>query len=133
MVFSSVVPEALKTAYDVFKFSPGVVVGDRLIISGQMGVNPDLSVPVSLEDEIATAFTYIGLILEEAGTDFDHVVELQSYHVSSSLMADVGVFNMVRARFMKEPHCAWSTFGVDKLLIPGGRVEIRAEAIIPSG
>jgi enamine deaminase RidA (YjgF/YER057c/UK114 family) len=131
MTFEIVVPDELKTAYEVFKFSPGVIVRDRLIMSGQIGVNPDLSVPESLEEELENAFSYIGLILSKCDLTFADVAELQSFHVTTSLMADVQVFNAVRSRFMSEPHCAWTTVGVESLLIPGARVEIRAQAVFP--
>lgn len=130
MRFQSIVPEALRPAYDVFGFSPGVKSGNRVIISGQIGANPDLTIPEALEDEVRQAFRYIELILTEAGATFDDVLNMTSYHRGVALTEAASVFGRVKAEFMSEPHCAWSTVGVDELLLPGARLEVTVEAEI---
>jgi enamine deaminase RidA (YjgF/YER057c/UK114 family) len=130
MRFESIVPELLKPAYDVFGFSPAMRTGNEIFFSGQIGVNPDLSVPAELEVEVDQAFQYLGVILEACGGTFDDVIEITSYHVADNLMHDANVLKAVKARYMSEPHCAWTTVGVSALLIPGARVEIRARAIL---
>ena len=44
-IFTPVVPEGMETYYDDYQFSPAVRCGDLLIISGQLGFDPDGSLP----------------------------------------------------------------------------------------
>ncbi len=60
------------------RYSQGVVHGSgrRLLISGQVGVRPDGSVPASLKDQIDQAFMNFMAVLREAGMGPEHVVKI---------------------------------------------------------
>ena len=130
MSFTPVVPEPFKMASEVFAFSPAVRVGDRLIISGQIGIGGDMTMPEDLEQEFRNVFAALDVILAEAGASFDQVVELQCFHVTDTLAEDFALFNKVRADFIKGAHPSTTTVAVEGLIIPGARVEVRAEAYL---
>ena len=46
--FRTVVPEAMKTNYDVFHFAPATVIDNRVYASGQIGIGPDGKSPENL-------------------------------------------------------------------------------------
>jgi enamine deaminase RidA (YjgF/YER057c/UK114 family) len=62
-------------------FSQAVKIGNRVEISGHCGWNDDLQIPASLEQEIVQAFYNIKRTLITAGTKWNHVVHVKSYHV----------------------------------------------------
>lgn len=130
--FVPVVPASMRFFCDDYGFSPAVRSGNNLIISGQLGVNADLTVPAELEAEVRQAFERIGMILQHAGAGFENIVELQSFHMSDNMSVDNQVFIRVRAEFIPGPHPAWTSYGIRSLALPDARVEIKALAVLPN-
>jgi 2-iminobutanoate/2-iminopropanoate deaminase len=73
-------------------YSPGILVGNTLYISGQLGRDPVTSqlVPGGIEAETRQAMANIRKVLQAAGMDFRHVVSVNVFLASFS---DFGVFN----------------------------------------
>ena len=118
-----VLPPQDQNSYDNFHFAPGVRSSGLLICSGQLGTNPDGSIPNSPEDEFRNAWAAVGRILEEAGLSYDNIVESTTYHVG--LQEHLGAFMKVRDEVISKPWPAWTAIGITELAIPGARVEIR--------
>ena len=72
----------------------------------------------------------IGRLLAVEGATPADIVALDSFHVSKDLVADLLVFNEVRAQYMQAPHPAWTAIGVAALGIPGGRAEVKVTAFL---
>ena len=121
-----VLPPQDQNSYDNFHFAPGVRSSGLLICSGQIGTNPDGSIPDSPEDEFRNAWAAVGRILEEAGLSYDNIVESTTYHVG--LQEHLGAFMKVRDEVISEPWPAWTAIGITELAISGARVEIRVLA-----
>ena len=121
-----VLPPQDQNSYDNFHFAPGVRSSGLLICSGQLGTNPDGSIPDSPEDEFRNAWAAVGRILEEAGLSYDNIVESTTYHVG--LQEHLGAFMKVRDEVISKPWPAWTAIGITELAIPGARVEIRVLA-----
>ena len=121
-----VLPQQDQNSYDNFHFAPGVRSSGLLICSGQIGTNPDGSIPDSPEDEFRNAWAAVGRILEEAGLSYDNIVESTTYHVG--LQEHLGAFMKVRDEVISEPWPAWTAIGITELAISGARVEIRVLA-----
>ena len=123
MSIDPVVPESGKAAYKHFHFSQAVKSGGLLVCSGQIGTNPDHSVPESAEDEFRKAWQSVEEVLKEAGLGFEDIIEYTSYHVN--LGKNMKAFMKVRDEVLSEPWPAWTAIGISELFIPGARVEIR--------
>ena len=130
MPFETIVPEPFRMASETFAFSPAVRAGDWLIVSGQVGIGADMTMPEDLEAEFRNVFAALGLILDEAGASFDDIVELQCFHVTDTLAEDLALFNKVRGEYITGPHPATTTLGVESIIIPGARIEVRAQAYL---
>jgi enamine deaminase RidA (YjgF/YER057c/UK114 family) len=123
MSIDTVVPESGKSAYNHFHFSQAVKSGGLLVCSGQIGTNPDHSLPESAEDEFRNAWQSVGEVLKEAGLGFEDIIEYTSYHIN--LGKDMRAFMKARDEVLSEPWPAWTAIGISELYVPGARVEIR--------
>ena len=130
MTFKPIVPPPFEMAAEVFAFSPAVRFGDHLIISGQIGISEDMTMPEDLETEFHNVFAAIKTVLDEAGASFDDIVELQCFHGTGTLAEDLALFNKVRADYIKGAHPSTTTVAVESLIIPDARVEVRAQAYL---
>jgi enamine deaminase RidA (YjgF/YER057c/UK114 family) len=126
MSIDTVVPESGKSAYKHFHFSQAVKSGGLLVCSGQIGTNPDHSLPESAEDEFQNAWQSVGEVLKEAGLGFEDIIEYTSYHVN--LGNNIQAFMKARDEVLSEPWPAWTAIGISELAVPGVRMEIRVIA-----
>jgi 2-iminobutanoate/2-iminopropanoate deaminase len=97
-------------------FSPGILAGDTLYISGKGDQLPDGQHPPTFEAQVRQALRNVETTLTQAGLDFRHVV---MSHVFLDKQENLEVTNKVYKEFFKagdEPACA--TVFVD--WIPGG-------------
>ena len=107
-------------------FSPGILVGDTLYISGQIGRDlKTQQVPSDFETEVQTCLDNIGIILKAAGMTFQNVVAVQVYLTDMDLFARM---NKVYASVIKEPRPSRTTVGVTKLALPNAHIEITVTA-----
>jgi enamine deaminase RidA (YjgF/YER057c/UK114 family) len=153
----TIVPAALRGVYEQWRFAPAVVSNGMIYCSGIIGTSPGGETPANLsgglagatattadadaplaalqavrdpEAQFATAFEALRSILNEAGADLSDIVEITSYHVE--IGRHMETFMRVWARYLKEPYPAWTAIGASELIVPGGLVEIRAIAAVPS-
>ena len=110
-------------------YSPGIVAGNFVFVSGQAGRDPSTGVlPDGVEAQTEQALRNIESILKAAGSSLAHVVRCGVF------LVDIGEFpkmNAVYARAFGSHRPARTTVEVSDL--PGGglRVEIDAIAIVP--
>ena len=128
MSIETIVPESGKSAYKNFHFSQAVKSGGLLVCSGQIGTNPDYSIPENVEDEFRNAWKAVAEVLKEAGLGFEDIIEYTSFHVN--LGEHIQAFMKIRDEVLSEPWPAWTAIGITALAIPGARVEIRVIAQI---
>jgi enamine deaminase RidA (YjgF/YER057c/UK114 family) len=128
-----VVTDEWKETIERAHYSPAVRVGDLVILSGVLARVPDHNVggPAPTEDEMRAAFTAsmqaIGRILEAAGTDWDHVAEIQTFH--TDMPGQIGVFGEVKDRFIKAPYPAWTAIDIDRMGPADAITEIKITAV----
>ena len=107
-------------------FSPGILVGDTLYVSGQIGQNLKThTVPDDFETEVKTCLDDIGIILKAGGMSFDDVVSVQIYLTDMDLFARM---NTVYAGVFKAPRPSRTTVGVTKLANAKAHIEITVTA-----
>ena len=110
-------------------FSPGVLVGNTLYISGHLGRDPATSrlVTGGVERETRQALANIREVLRAAGMDFSHVTSVTAYIASFD---DFAKFNAIyRESFPTDPP-ARATVQVAGLN-DGARVELQMIAVKP--
>jgi enamine deaminase RidA (YjgF/YER057c/UK114 family) len=114
----------MRKIHDDWGFSQAIVAGDTVHVSGLViGAPRDGS---SLQAAYERGFNQIGDILKRAGSSWDDVVEITSYHtdVTTQMPAIIEVKN----RFVKAPFPAWTAVEVSRLIPDRGITEIKVTA-----
>jgi 2-iminobutanoate/2-iminopropanoate deaminase len=106
-------------------FSPGILVGDTLYVSGNTGTDPKTGkLPAEFEAEVRQTLENIGTVLKKAKMDYANVVSVQVF------LTDMDLFQRMNAVYMtyfKEPRPVRTTVGISRLA-GGAHVEINAIA-----
>lgn len=107
-------------------FSPGILMGDTLYVSGQVGQDlKTKDIPADFETEVKTCFADIGLVLKAAGMSFDNVVSVQVYLTDMDLFPRM---NAVYATVFNSPRPTRTTVGVTKLASAKAHMEVTVTA-----
>ena len=110
-------------------YSPAMIVGNLVFVSGQAGRDPvTLHTPPDVEAQTEQTIKNIAAILQAAGTDLSHVVRCGVF------LVDIGEFqkmNGVYSRMFGSHRPARTTVAVSALPGDGLRVEIDAVAVLP--
>ena len=118
-----------RSMFQAFGYSAAVRAGDFLYVSGQIGLNPDGSLPPDAETQIVNAFERLQAVLAAAGAEFADIVELVTYHVG--LQQQRAAFFEIKGRYIKAPFPAWTMLEIAGLARPGLLIEIKAVAYKP--
>ena len=111
-------------------YSPGIVVGNLVFVSGQSGREPGTgNIEPGVEAQTEQVLENIAAILEAAGSNLAHVVRCGVFLVD---MGEFQKMNAVYARVFGDHRPARTTVEVSGLPGPGLRVEIDAIAIVPA-
>lgn len=116
-------PEA-RAFQEQYGFSDAVIHGDTVYLSGVVA-----GTPASAGDAVATydrAFARIGAILARAGSSWDDVIEITTFHVD--IDASLPAFSEAKNRYVKAPFPTWTAIGVRRLYEPTATVEIKVVA-----
>lgn len=108
-------------------YSPAVIVGDVVYVSGQGPLNPETKAIVEGDIEVQTKRTLdnVKLALEAAGCSMDDCVKL-TVHLSD--IANFAAFNKIYMTYFTKPFPARTT--VQSVLHGHIRIEIDAIAVI---
>lgn len=117
------------TIFKKFGYSPAVRAGDFIYVAGQIGLNPDGSMPENDEGQIVNAFGRLKIVLADAGASLDDIVELVSYHVG--LQGHLARFVEIKNGYIREPFPTWTILEIAGLARPGLVIEIKAVAYAP--
>ncbi|MDJ0626718.1 MAG: RidA family protein [Rhodobacter sp.] len=126
-----IIPPGMENIYDTYHYAPGILVGDTLYLSGQVGRNEALDVVEGTEAQFAQAFENVGKVLKAAGATFDDVVELETWFADD--MADLKTFMAVKDRYFANRFPTWTGFAVKGFSMPGILVEIKCKAVLGLG
>jgi enamine deaminase RidA (YjgF/YER057c/UK114 family) len=114
-----------------FQYSAAVKAGGLIFVAGQVGLEPDGSVPADPERQHVNVFERLKIVLEAAGSSLDDLVEIVSYHVD--LPNHLAGFIKVKERYLKAPYPTWTILGVAALARPELKIEVRAVAVARDG
>ena len=115
-----------KSIFEKFEYSAAVKVGGLVFVAGQIGLNPDGTVPPDAEAQYVNAFERLRVVMEAAGTSLENLVEIVTYH--TDLSTGLRSFMEVKQRFVKAPFPTWTIIGVAALARPELKIEIKAVA-----
>lgn len=121
----AIVPAGLEWAVDSMHFSPAVVDGDRIWLSGVLAVQKEPG-EAGMEAAITAAFEEIQLVLLAAGSDWDQVLDITTFHVDLPSQRDL--IHRVKDRYIKAPYPTWTAIGVEALWLENAITEIRVVA-----
>ncbi|MDX1444240.1 MAG: Rid family hydrolase [Gammaproteobacteria bacterium] len=125
-----IIPERWQQTYEEWAYAPAVRTGNRLVLSGVPAAGPG-----GVEKQVERAYAVIDGLLNEAGFDRSHIIELTTFHVVSNteeLTANLMEYEKAHKRYFEgHAYPAWSAVGVTALLSPGATVEIRVVAERP--
>jgi len=117
-------PPGRDAAHQQWGFAEAVTHGDTIYLSGVVaglwGDNTDPSVAYE------RAFQQIADILKRAGSSWDEVIEMTTYH--TDLPSQLDAFVKVKAQYVTAPYPAWTAIDVDRLVPDKGLVEIKVVA-----
>ena len=123
-----IVPEGLENIVERFRYAPGILIGNTLYCSGQVGRDEDLILIEEPEAQFEQCFQNLDKILTAAGFTFADVVEMETWF--THFPDDLKFFRDVKNRWITGPiFPTWTALGVASLSTPGMRLEIRIKAI----
>ena len=105
-------------------YSPGIVSGEFLYVSGMGAATPDQQLPKDEEGQFRQCFENVKAVVEHAGLTMEHVVYVQVYLTNYS---DEGPLNRVWKQYFPKAPPARSTIGVSQL--KNTPIEISAVAV----
>ncbi|KNF09430.1 RutC family protein [Gottschalkia purinilytica] len=109
-------------------YSQGIIAGNMIFTSGQLGMNPETGeiVNTSIEDETRQSLENLKAILSEAGASLNNVVKTTVFIKDMNQFA---LINQVYSEYFSEHKPARSCVEVARLP-KDGNVEIEAVAIL---
>ena len=118
-------PQLTDTPTSHLPFSPAVVVGDLIFISGQASVDgAGKIIADTFEGEFRRSIENVRLVLEAAGSDLAHVVQTRNYVRDA---ADLPLYNQLYREYFPAPCPARTT--ITNCLPPELKYEIEAVAV----
>jgi enamine deaminase RidA (YjgF/YER057c/UK114 family) len=112
---------------DQWGFADAVVSGDTVYLSGVVaGLRPG---ETNLQAAYDRAFQQIGKILERAGTSFDDVIDITSFH--TDLKSQMPAIVAAKSKYIHAPPPAWTAIQVVRLIPDSGITEIKIVARLP--
>ena len=101
--------------------------GDRVWVSGMVGIDPMGYIPAETLDQFETAMRNLDSVLREAGGKREHIVKVTIFLTN---IGDRSIINPVRQRYFGKDRPASTLVEVSKLVLPELKVEIEAEAVV---
>jgi 2-iminobutanoate/2-iminopropanoate deaminase len=111
----------------VSHYCHGVRAGDRLWISGMVGVAADGSIPEDTVEQFKIALDAVDKVLRSQGGKPNNIVKVQVFLTDISDRARI---NPVRQAYFGEHRPASTLVEVSALVAPEMKVEIEAEAVL---
>lgn len=109
-------------------YSPGLVSGGFLFVTGQVGIAPDGQLSDTIEAQARQTIENVGAILKAAGCDYKDVVRVSVFITKSEYFQP---FNQIYTQYFSEPHPARTTT-LSALVNPALLIEIDAIARMPA-
>lgn len=124
----AIIPPGMAEVYNRIHYAPGVLVGNTLYISGQIGRDENMKLVEGTEAQFVQAFENVKKVIDAAGAKMTDIVDLVTYHTD---MRDLALFMQVKDRYLGSDFPAWTAIGAAALGgVAGYLVEIKAVAVL---
>lgn len=107
-------------------YADAVIDGDRVWLSGVVASLRPGETMADQEAAYDRAFRGLDDVLRRAGSSFDGVLEITTFH--TDLPAQIDAFKRVKHRYIRGPFPAWTAIDIDRLVPDRGLVEIKLVA-----
>lgn len=125
----SIYPQRPHALYKEHGYSPAILSGDLLFVSGMVGARADGTPEPDLQKQVQLAFENLRGVLEAADCTFADVVDLTIFLTDPE--ASLGmILEAMKKAFPREPFSNVTAVGVNWLA--GFQVEIKVIARVPS-
>lgn len=111
----------------VSHYCHAVRAGDRIWISGTVGVRPDGTIPEDTAEQFQVAIDSLDPCLRAAGGRAEHIVKVT---VLLTDINDRAKINPIRQTYFGDNRPASTLYEVSALVAPEMKVEVEAEAVI---
>jgi enamine deaminase RidA (YjgF/YER057c/UK114 family) len=120
-------PPTVHTPGGAYSHLATVPSGSELVIlSGQVGIRPDGSLPASTGEQAEQVFANIAALLASQGLDVSSLVKITMFIVAGK---DIQAVRDARAKFMGAHRPASTAVFVSQLVDPAWHVEVEATAV----
>jgi len=114
IIRKAIFPKNPHALYREHGYSPAILSGDLLFVSGMVGAREDGTPEPELKTQIQLAFNNLQGVLEEAGGTFDNVIDLTMFLIDPE--ASIGMtLEAMRNAFPREPFPNVTAVGVNWL------------------
>ncbi|HSX56915.1 MAG TPA: RidA family protein [Sphingomonas sp.] len=117
-------PPEYRSGNEQWGYSEAITHGDTIYLSGVVAWLRPGETDQSVAFE--RAFRQIENVLKRAGSNWDNVIDMTTYH--TDLPAQLDPFVKVKARYVTAPYPTWTAIDVDRLVPDTGLVEIKVVA-----
>lgn len=125
----AIYPERPHALYKKYGYSPAILSGDLLFVSGMVGALEDGTPEPDVEKQVQLAFDSLQAVLEAANCTFDDVVDVTMFLVDPA--ASMGfVLDAMKKAFPRDPVANATAVGVTWL--SGFQFEIKVIARVPA-
>lgn len=125
----SVFPQRPHALYKEHRYSPAILSGDLLFVSGMVGAREDGTPEPNLDKQVQLAFENLRSVLEAADCTFDDIVDVTMFLVDPEASLSF-ILAAMRKAFPREPFSNVTAVGVNWLA--GFQFEIKVIARVPS-
>lgn len=119
-------PDIVKPASRYVQGVQHKMTGERLVVSGQLGMKPDGTLEEGMERQMERAWLNVFAVLKAAGFEKSHLVKVTVFVTEPGQTA---LYREVRDRMMDGHMCANTYLQIAGLAAPQFLVEIEAEAV----
>jgi len=120
-------PPGAEEIAKAYKFSQAVVAGDRVDVSGQVGITSDMQISEDITEQARQAFVNLKTVLEAAGSSLENVTHMTMYYTD---IAEAQEVDAVFSEFFPERYPARTAVQVVSLIAPQLKLEIQASAVL---
>lgn len=125
---AAIFPTNRHALYDRHRYSPAILSGDLLFVSGQVGSRDDGSPEPVFEDQVRRAFVNLTNILAAAGCTIADVIDVTTFHTDPERQFET-IMRIRDQEIGEPPYPNWTAVGVNWLA--GFDFEIKVVARVP--
>ena len=120
------IPETVAKPASNFAHGVSHTSGERLVISGQVGIHPDGTMAEGVPAQAEQAWRNVLAVAAAAGFGREHLIRATTY---CTVPGEVGACRIARDKILEGHTCANTYLEVAGLAAPGWLVEVEAEAV----